>query len=87
MAANPISKSSTEWLGSASDIVAITPHASTLIKPTRGVMVNVAGDIVCRPTDSAADVTLTLNAGAVYPISIKAVRVSGTTATGIFALY
>jgi len=87
MAGNSISRDSTRWLGVATDVVAVTPHATNEINGTRGFMVNVAGNIACRPTDSGADVTLSVLAGVIYPISIKAVRVSGTTATGIFALY
>lgn len=87
MAANPTSRSSVEWLGAAADCVAITPHASNAIKPTRAIICNVAGDIACRFVNSAADTTLTLLAGVVYPFSVSHVRITGTTATGIHALY
>lgn len=87
MAANPIAKGSIEWLGSANDCVEITPHASNAIKPTRGIVVNVAGNIACRFAGSTADVVLALSASTVYPYSISHVRVTSTTATGIFGLY
>jgi hypothetical protein len=87
MAANPISKSSVAWLGPASDCVAITAHDTDEITPTRGFMVNGAGNVAVRFTDSSADVTLTLLAGTYYPYSIKAVRATSTTATGIHGFY
>lgn len=85
--ANKISRSSTEGQYAAVRCAAITPHASNEIEPTRGIMVNVAGNVACRFEDDSADVTLTLAAGVVYPFAIRAVRVTGTTATDIFGLY
>lgn len=86
-AANPISKSSTAWLGPASGAADITPHATNTFTPTRGFMCAVAGTAAVRFADNAADTSLTLTAGVVYPFSIVAVRITGTTATGIVALY
>ena len=71
-------------LGTARRCFAITPHASNENTVTRGFMVNVAGNVAVRFVDDTADVTLTLQAGVVYPFRIKYVRVAGTTATGIF---
>ena len=87
MAANRIARGSIEWIGPASDAVAITPHDTNEITPTRGLLVNVAGDVACRFTDSSADVTLTLLAGVYYPFSVRAVRSTSTTATGIVGFY
>jgi hypothetical protein len=87
MAANPIAKGSIQWLGPASSGVAITPHASNEITPTRGIVCAVDGTAAARFTESSADVSLQLTAGVVYPYSIKAIRVTGTTATGLVALY
>jgi hypothetical protein len=86
-AANPISKSSTAWLGPASGAVAITPDATATFTPTRGIICAVAGTVAAKFSDTAADVSLTLTAGTIYPFSIVAVRITGTTATGLVALY
>ncbi|MGR9413157.1 spike base protein, RCAP_Rcc01079 family [Rhizobium leguminosarum] len=86
-AANPISKSSTAWLGPASGAVAITPDATATFMPTRGIMCSGAGTIAAKFSDTAADVSLTLTAGVVYPFSIVAVRIAGTSATGLVAFY
>lgn len=83
---NPIAKGSGAWLGSATDCVAITPHATNAFTPTRGIMCTVAGNLACRFAGSSADVTLALSAGVVYPFSINIVRVTGTSAT-VYALY
>lgn len=71
-------------VGTARRCFSITPHATDANIVTRGFMVNVAGNVAVRFADDSADVTLTLLAGVVYPFRIKYVRVSGTTATGIF---
>jgi hypothetical protein len=71
----------------ATSCVAITPHATNEINPTRGIMVTVAGNIACRFEDDSSDVTIPVSANTVYPFAIKAVRVTSTTATGIFGLY
>lgn len=74
-------------IGSARKVASITPHATNAINPTDGLMVNVAGDVALRCVDDSADVTLTLQAGVVYPLRAKYVRVTGTTATGITGWY
>lgn len=83
----PIAKGSTQYLGAMTDGVAVTPHASTTFGATRGIVCAVAGTAAVLFADSAADVSLQLTAGIVYPYSIIAVRITGTTATGIVALY
>lgn len=80
---NPVN----DHLGAARSCVEITPHASDAISVTRAIMVNVGGDVACRLVDDSADVTLTLLAGAIYPLQVQYVRVTGTTATGIHGLY
>jgi hypothetical protein len=50
--------------------------------------VGVSGDISLIAEDDTAAVTIAaVAAGALLPIRVKAVRVSGTTASGIVALY
>ena len=82
-----VSRDTIQSLGAARGAEAITPHASNEFQETRAIMVNVGGDVAVRFAQSAADVTLTLTAGQIYPFGIIAVRVTGTTATGITGLY
>lgn len=86
MANNKIARGSAEWIGCATNAAAITADGST-ITPTRGLMVNVAGNVSVKFADASAYITLTLSAGAVYPFSIVSVQASGTTATGLTGLY
>lgn len=66
---------------------AVTPNDSAdLAIVTRGIMVNVAGDVSVIFVDSDSAVTLTLLAGIAYPFRIKRVRSTNTTATGITGL-
>lgn len=72
----------------AESAVAITPDDETdLGNNTRALMVNVAGDVVVDFVTTGESITLTLAAGVVYPLRVKRVRATGTTATGITALY
>lgn len=68
-------------------VVSVTPHASTTFAPGRAFMADTDGTIAVRPVKSAADVTLTVVAGVIYPISIIAVRVTGTDSTNVAILY
>lgn len=66
---------------------AITPHATTEIaQVTRGLMVTVAGDVAVTTVDGSAITLPGLVPGVIYPIRVKIVKVSGTTATGIIGL-
>lgn len=88
MVANKVSRSSIEWIGSARRCVAITPDASAALPEiSRAIVSNDGGAVACRFEGDDADVTLTLLAGVVYPYNIEYVRISGTDATEIFALY
>lgn len=71
----------------ANDGVAVTPHATNPISRTAAIVCAVEGTAVVRFAQSTDDVTVTLLAGVVYPYQIIAVRATGTTATGIVALY
>lgn len=72
----------------AANAVAVTPNDSTdLTNYTRGLMVNIAGDVVVDFAQSGSTITLTLAAGVVYPFHIRRVRSTGTTATGIIAFW
>ena len=68
--------------------VTITPDdVNELSTVTRGLMVNVAGDVVVKFNDDASTVTLSLQSGTVYPFRVRHVLATGTTATGITGLY
>ena len=69
---------------------AVTPHASNDLTdgPCRALWIGGTGDIAVIAKDDTAAVTIVgVPAGTVLPISAKAVRVTGTTATSIVALY
>lgn len=68
-------------------VVAVTPGLSFnngLV--SRGFMVNAAGNISIVDTCNNT-VVLNVLAGQIYWIAVTSVNASGTTATGIFALY
>lgn len=69
--------------------VAVTPNDNTDLspKPCRGLMARVAGDVSVILDGDTAAVTLSLAVGVVLNVRAKRVRSSGTTATGIVALY
>jgi hypothetical protein len=86
MVANKISRSSVEYLSGIVSTAVITPHATNTFDATRGVLVGVGGDLAVRFAGDSSDRTITLAAG-IHPISIIAVRITGTTATGLLAGY
>jgi hypothetical protein len=51
------------------------------------IFVGGAGTIVCTPANGNADVTLTMPAGSIVPFRVVAVKATGTTATGLVAVY
>lgn len=73
-------------LTTASKIRAVTPHATNFIEPCRGLWVGVQGDVSVIAVGDTAAVILKGAVGFV-PVAVKAVRVSGTDATDIVALY
>ena len=66
---------------------AVTPDDNTVFPGAVAVRVNVAGDLVVKPVHSDTDVTFTLVAGEFCPVMVEAVRATGTTATGIIAVW
>ena len=72
-------------IASHSHAFAITP-GTPFTTPTRGIMVTVAGTVNLTMNDDGSQVTLTLNAGVLYPLSVQAVAAGGT-ATGIFGFW
>jgi len=75
--------------GPATHAAAITPvDATDLAEITRGIFTGSGGSIVVLLGGDTATVTLTnVPAGIVLPLRIKRVYLTGTTATGLIALY
>jgi hypothetical protein len=75
---------------SASEYLAtVTPNDSTDLPfgQPRGIYVGVTGDVVVRD-NGGNNVTLTaMLAGVVHPIAARRILSTGTTATGIVAIY
>lgn len=65
----------------------VTPSdAAELTLLPKALLIGGAGNIVLRPVDSSADVTIAAVAGQIVPIRAQFVRATGTTATAIVAL-
>jgi len=73
-------------ISSATDGTAVTPSDTASIPETRGLTSVAGGTATVRFVDSTADVQVQLNAGVVYTYNVIAVRLTGTSATGIVAL-
>ncbi len=74
----------------ASSLKVVTPHASNTLPDgvCRALWVGTAGDVAVIAEDDTVAITLTaVPAGSVLPVRAKAVRVAGTTAGNIVALY
>ena len=69
----------------------VTPHATDPIvvsgQACRALYIGGSGNIAVRGVDNAADVTITNVPVGVLPIAVTHVRVAGTTATNILALF
>ena len=70
----------------AKDAVPVTPSDVTVFPITRSLWVGTAGNLAVRMADSQRTVTLAVPVG-VIPFQVDQVRATGTTASGIFALY
>ncbi len=66
---------------------AITPAPVDLPVVTRAIMVSTSGDIAVTFRNGDTVTLLGLVPGAVYPVRLSRVNVTGTTATGIVGLY
>lgn len=65
----------------------VVPSDTAAIAPTRGFMATVTGDIAVTFADGSTATFAAVVAGKTYPVSITKVMATGTTATGIIALY
>ena len=83
---NPLyAPSHSDVVGRMSDI---TPDDSTdLAEVTRGLRVNVSGNVKLMPAAQDTPVTVYMLAGVDYPYMVNRVYSTGTTATGIVGLY
>jgi hypothetical protein len=75
-------------LGSATGIVAVDVSCGNqvLVKPSRGIMVTVAGNVAVTMLDGTTGVLPALNPGTLYPIAATSILQASTTATGIKVL-
>lgn len=74
--------------GPARNAAAVTPHDTNPINRCDALYVGGAGSVTLRTDDDDGDVLFTaVPAGSVLPVRAKYVRLTGTTATGIVALY
>lgn len=73
----------------ASNGFVISPNNSAdLDRPTRGIYVGGAGNIVVTFLESGEAITITgVLAGTVYPFRVRRVYSTGTTATSLVGLY
>jgi hypothetical protein len=74
--------------GSYMDAKAVTPSDTVDLPdgPSRGIFVAIAGN-VSFITGGGSSITLPLSAATFYDIEVVRVKATGTTATGITALY
>lgn len=68
---------------------AVTPHATNDLPegPCRELKIGGAGNVAIVARDDEDPVIVAVNAGELLPVQAKAVRVDGTTATDIVAIY
>lgn len=66
---------------------AISPNNVDTFQQSVGVYCGVGGDVVCTPANGNADVTVTVQAGQFIPFRVIAVKATGTTASGLLAVY
>lgn len=72
----------------ARNFVEITPSDSTRFTfETRGIMLEVAGNIAIADVSGTSQVLRGLAAGIIHPISTFKIFATNTTATGIFVFY
>jgi hypothetical protein len=67
--------------------VAVTPTDALLIPATRALYVGTGGTLVVRMAEDDATATFTNVAAGIFPVQVVEVLSTGTTASGILALY
>lgn len=71
----------------AQGVATIAPNDSTSIIKTLGIYVGGAGDIAVVMADGTQATFKNVSAGVVLPISVTRVKLTGTTATNLLAVY
>lgn len=73
--------------GPAVGAAAVTPSDSARIAETRGLYLGAAGDVKVEMADGTIVMLTALAAGVLHPLRVRRVYSTGTTATGIVAIY
>jgi len=74
-------------VASAYGFVAVTPSDATIIPATRGIYIGVAGDVYIDGAGYGTNVKMTAAVAGEHAWQVTRVYSTGTTATGIVALY
>ena len=81
----------TGTLTTAFNLRAVTPHATTNLPdgPCRALWINDVGVVTVAviAIDDTLPITMTVNGPGILDVAVKAVRVSGTSALDIVAMY
>lgn len=73
--------------GAARRLRAVVPHDTNELEfVTNGIVCTAGGVVLILAADDSAAVAVPVIAGQIYPIRAKAIRATGTTASGIVAL-
>lgn len=72
---------------SAFDAATVTPSDSTALRPTRGLYVGTGGDVAVEMSLGTTITFPDVLGGSILPIQVVKVLSTGTTATGMVALY
>lgn len=73
--------------GSGIGGVAVTPSDATVLAPTRGIYVGVAGNVAVKLLNGTTVTFTAMASGIIHPIRATQVLSTGTTATNIVAVY
>jgi hypothetical protein len=75
-------------LGPARNAVAVTPNDGTdLTNVSRGIIAGSTGNISVNMSGSGSAVVIAVVAGQLYPIAVSRILATGTSATGIVAIW
>jgi len=67
--------------------VAVTPADDGALNPTRALYIGATGDVTVDMAENGTNITFTAVPVGIFPIQVTRVYATGTTATGIRALY
>jgi hypothetical protein len=73
-------------IGPARNAAAVTADVD-LTNVSRAIIVGGSGNVSVNMSGSGSAIVIAMNAGTIYPIAINRVNASGTTATGIVAIW